>query len=162
MQDRRQPLSPDTPTQPKPASLLLRGMALFLDMVILFILAVVIIGLKNVESRTGLAFYLVGWSLYYIGFTMGFAATPGKIAMGIHVASKTGGKAQPDSVILRYVVLMAGALPFGIGTIVSILMVLTDPQRRALHDRIAGTLVLDGRPPLEAWREQEEHNGGEF
>ena len=84
-------------------------------------------------------------------------ATPGKIAMGIHVADKDGGRPRPDSVILRYVVLLAGALPFGIGTIVSILLVASDrEQRRALHDRIAGTRVLDGRPPIEEWRRREE------
>jgi uncharacterized RDD family membrane protein YckC len=146
--------------QPQPASLLLRGIALVLDMVILFILAVVIIGMDEVETRTGLAFYLIGWSVYYIGFTAVLSATPGKVAMGLHVADKTGSRARLDSVILRYVVLMAGALPFGIGTIVSIGLVLTDPQRRALHDRIAGTLVLDGRPPLEEWRAQEERDRG--
>ncbi len=158
MQDPSQSLSTQAPQEPKPASLFLRGIAIFLDMVILFILAVVIIGIHNVETRTGLAFYLVGWSVYYIGFTAVMSATPGKVAMGIHVAAKTGRRAQPDSVILRYVVLMAGALPFGVGTIVSIVLVLTDPQRRALHDRIAGTLVLDGRPPLEEWRAQEERD----
>jgi uncharacterized RDD family membrane protein YckC len=156
VQDRRQPSSPDAPPQQKPASLLLRGIAIFLDMVILFILAVVIIGFHNTETRIGLAFYLGGWSVYYIGFTMAFAATPGKIAMGIHVADKSGGRARTDSVILRYVVLMAGALPFGVGTVISIILVLTDRQRRALHDRIAGTLVLDGRAPLEQWRGQDE------
>jgi uncharacterized RDD family membrane protein YckC len=76
------------------------------------------------------------------------------------VADKTGRRAQIDSVILRYVVLMAGALPFGVGTIVSVLLVVTDPRRRALHDRIAGTLVLDGRPPLGEWRAQEERERG--
>ena len=152
MQDRRESDGTQTTHTPKPASLLLRGLAILLDSAIILIVAVVIVGADDLGHGTGLAFYMAGWAVYYIGFTMATSATPGKIAMGLHVASKNGGKPQPDSVILRYVVMMAGALPFGIGTIVSILMVLTDPQRRALHDRIAGTLVLDGRPPLEEWR----------
>lgn len=123
-------------------------------MLILFILSVVIIGMDDLESRAGIAFYLIGWSVYYIGFTMVAAATPGKVAFGIHVAGKDGRRAQPDSIILRYVVMLAGAIPFGIGTIVSILLVATDSERRALHDRIAGTLVLDGRPPLEDWKRE--------
>ncbi len=156
MQERRESDHLPTTAAPKPASLLLRGLAILLDSAIIFILAVVIIGPDDLDGGAGLAFYMAGWALYYIGFTATMSATPGKVAMGIHVSSKTASKPQPDSVILRYVVLMAGALPFGIGTIVSIFLVLTDPQRRALHDRIAGTLVLDGRPPLEQWRDAEE------
>ena len=159
MEDREQPHLPQAPHQLKPASLVLRALAILLDSAIIFILAVVIIGLDDIGEGSGLAFYLGGWAVYYIGFTMAAAATPGKVAMGIHVASKMGSRAQPDSVILRYVVMMAGALPFGIGTVISILLALTDPQRRSLHDRIAGTLVLDGRPPLEEWRRQEERGG---
>jgi uncharacterized RDD family membrane protein YckC len=152
MQERRESDQTQTPQPPKPASLILRGIAILLDSAIIFILAVVIVGTDDLGHGTGLAFYMAGWAVYYIGFTAALGATPGKVAMGIHVASKTGSKPQPDSVILRYVVLMAGALPFGVGTVVSIFLVLTDPQRRSLHDRIAGTLVLDGRPPLEEWR----------
>lgn len=141
---------------PRPGSVFLRGVAVMLDSAIIFILAVVIVGPDDLSRGAGLAFYMAAWAVYFIGFTLAMSATPGKIAMGLYVAGRTGRRARQDSVILRYVVLMAGALPFGIGTIVSILMVLTDPQRRSLHDRIAGTLVLDGRPPLEQWRDQEE------
>ena len=154
MQERHPSDPPQTGAPPRPASLLLRGVAILLDSAIILFAALILIGPDNLGQGAGLALYMAGWSVYYIGFTAAAGATPGKVAMGIHVASKTGGKPQPDSVILRYIVLMAGALPFGIGTIISILMVLTDPQRRSLHDRIAGTLVLDGRPPLEEWRRQ--------
>jgi uncharacterized RDD family membrane protein YckC len=153
MQERREPGTTPTAKAQKPASLLLRGIAILLDSAIIFILAIVIVGPDELGHGAGLAAYMAGWALYYIGFTLAVSATPGKMAMGIHVAGKNGGKPRPDSVILRYVVMMAGALPFGVGTIVSTLMVLTDPQRRSLHDRIAGTLVLDGRPPIEQWRD---------
>ena len=153
----KRPQSPATQTNlPKPGSVPLRGVAVLLDSAIIFIVAIVIIGPDDLGHGSGLVFYMAGWAVYYIGFTAAMSATPGKIAMGLYVADKGGRRPRLDSVILRYVVLMAGALPFGIGTIVSILMVLTDPQRRALHDRIAGTLVLDGRPPLAQWRDQEE------
>ena len=159
MQDSREPNPPDAARQPKPGSLVLRAIAILLDSAIIFIIAIIVVGGDNLGHGSGLAFYLGGWAVYYIGFTTVAAATPGKVAMGLHVAGKDGKRAQPDSVILRYVVLMAGALPFGIGTIISIVMVLTDPQRRSLHDRIAGTLVLDGRPPLEEWKREEERSG---
>ena len=152
MRDRPEADGRQTGQAHKPASMLLRGIAILLDSAIIFILAVVIVGPDKLGHGAGLAFYMAGWAVYYIGFTLAVSATPGKMAMGIHIASKTGGKPSPDSVILRYVVMMAGALPFGVGTIFSILLALSDPQRRSLHDRIAGTLVLDGRPPLEQWR----------
>jgi uncharacterized RDD family membrane protein YckC len=135
---------------------LLRAIAVVLDSAIIFILAVVIIGRENLGYGFGLALYLSGWAAYYVAFTATMGATPGKIAVGLHVASKTGGRPALDSVILRYIVMLVGALLLGIGTIVSLLMVVTDRQRRSLHDRVAGTLVLDGRPPIEEWRRQEE------
>ena len=158
MQEHREPGRPATTQPPRPGSVLLRGIAILLDSAIIFILAVVIIGPGELGHGVGLAFYMAGWAAYYIGFTIVLSASPGKIAMGLYVADKSGGRPRPDSVILRYVVLLAGALPFGIGTVISLLMVLTDPQRRALHDRVAGTLVLDGRPPLEEWRRQSERD----
>lgn len=159
MQDRQPSPQQDASQAPKPASLLLRALAILLDSLIIFVLAIILVGSDNLNHGAGLAAYLGGWSLYYIGFTMLAGATPGKMAVGIHVAGKDGGRPQPDSIILRYVIMMAGALPFGIGTIISILMVISDPRRRALHDRIAGTLVLDGRPPLEEWRRHDERRG---
>jgi uncharacterized RDD family membrane protein YckC len=159
MQDRQHSQQPGTPQEPKPASLVLRAIAILLDSAIIFVVAIIVVGPDNLNHGAGLAAYLGGWALYYIGFTVVAGATPGKMAVGIHVAGKDGGRPQPDSVILRYVIMMAGALPFGIGTIISMLMVISDPRRRALHDRIAGTLVLDGRPPLEEWRRQSERRG---
>jgi uncharacterized RDD family membrane protein YckC len=144
------------PEPPRPGSLILRAIALALDLIIIVVLAFILIGPDNMRYGVGLAAYLSGWSLYFIGFTMALGATPGKIAMGIHVAGKDGRRPRPDSVILRYVVMLAASLPFGIGTAISIALAITDPKRRALHDRIAGTMVLDGRPPIEEWRRQEE------
>ena len=155
MQERRGP-PPGESHSPKPGALVLRAIAVVIDSAIIFLVAVVIIGRDELGHGAGLALYLSGWAAYYVAFTATMGATPGKIAVGLHVASRTGGRPALDSVILRYIVMLVGALLFGIGTIVSTLMVVTDPQRRSLHDRIAGTLVLDGRPPIEEWRRQEE------
>lgn len=155
MQDERESQA-GASQSPKPGSVVLRAIAVVLDSAIIFILAVVVIGRDDLGHGAGLAFYLGGWAVYYVGFTAAIGATPGKIAVGLHVASRTGARPALDSVILRYTVMLAGALLFGIGTIVSTLMVVTDPQRRSLHDRVAGTLVLDGRPPIEDWRRREE------
>jgi uncharacterized RDD family membrane protein YckC len=89
---------------------LLRAIAVVLDSAIIFILAVVLIGRENLGYGFGLALYLSGWAAYYVAFTATMGATPGKIAVGLHVASKTGGRPALDSVILRYIVMLVGAL----------------------------------------------------
>jgi uncharacterized RDD family membrane protein YckC len=74
------------------------------------------------------------------------SATLGKLALGIYVSDLHGQRIRPDTAILRYLIYMLGQLTF-IGMVVSILMIFTDPKRRALHDRVAGTLVVVGKPP---------------
>jgi uncharacterized RDD family membrane protein YckC len=144
----------EEPEQPegRPGSIFLRAAAVLLDSAIIVVIAAAILSGGSIDGRTGLALYLGGSAIYYIGFVLAISATPGKIAMGLFIADQKGDKAEPDKVILRYLVLFVGAIAFGIGTIISIIMVLIDPQRRALHDRIAGTIVLAGRPPLEELR----------
>ena len=54
---------------------------------------------------------------------------------------RNGSTPTPDVVILRYVAfLLTILIPFGL--LISFALVLTDPERRTLHDRIAKTIVL--------------------
>jgi uncharacterized RDD family membrane protein YckC len=73
------------------------------------------------------------------------------MAIRMHVASPDGERLDPDKLILRYLIFFVGILIL-VGIPISAAMVLTDPQRRALHDRIAGTRVHYGRP---AWLHEE-------
>ena len=61
--------------------------------------------------------------------------------MGLYVADKQGARIRPDTAILRYIVYLVGN-SIVVGLAISVVLVLVDPSRRALHDRIAGTLVL--------------------
>jgi uncharacterized RDD family membrane protein YckC len=93
------------------------------------------------SERTALAVFLVVSAVYQIGFWTALSATPGKMLMGLYVADKSGGRITPDKAILRYLVLLIGGA-VGIGHVISLVLIFVDPKRRAIHDRVAGTLVL--------------------
>jgi uncharacterized RDD family membrane protein YckC len=93
-------------------------------------------------------------AVYHVLFLVAFSATPGKMAMGLYVGDVEGRRLMPDKAILRYLVYFIGAQIL-IGTLISLFLFFTDtPQRRTLHDRVAGTLVLVGKPPA-----REQHYG---
>jgi uncharacterized RDD family membrane protein YckC len=87
-----------------------------------------------------LLFIVVGSLVYHIGMEASKAqATLGKMAVGIIVVDKMGGKPSFGAVILRNTVgkLVSNILPFYIGYFIG----LARPDRRCLHDLIAGTMV---------------------
>ena len=83
---------------------------------------------------------------YHIFFLCTMSATLGKLALHLYVSDRQGQRIRPDTAILRYLTYMVGQLIF-IGMVASAVLVLVDPRRRAIHDRVAGTLVVVGRPP---------------
>lgn len=114
------------------------------------------LGDPNVEKTTTVVVVIVAGAIYNIGFLSTVSFTPGKLAMRIWVSDGQGGRIRPDQAILRHLIVAAAAISvidanivyiFYLLFVLSIVMVLFDPKRRALHDRIAGTLVLSGRPP---------------
>ena len=97
-----------------------------------------------------------------MGFLLLWSATPGKRLMGMYVAGGDAGRVRPLNAALRvaafhfFFVGLFFAEDVGLRTLgwvfplimlTSLAMVVTDEQRRALHDRIAGTRVLRGRAP---------------
>lgn len=108
-------------------------------------------------------------AVYTIGFTALLSATPGKMVLHLYVGNSDGRPIHLDRVVafkaagLRYLglgaifdlaALMNPSLAW-ISTLivaVSVVMVLRDSRRRALHDRLAGTQVFlrQQRPTVEA------------
>ena len=88
------------------------------------------------------------------------SATPGKLLTGIYVGTKTGERIGYQRALIRVLVFSTFFSDFWLPEayllslfvlVVSFFMALSDPMRRTLHDRVAGTLVLVGRaPPREA------------
>ena len=135
------------------APLLARVLAFLVDVLILMLLNLVLIGTLLASGAGDAAVFvapIVVDAAYYIGFVAATSATPGKRALGLYIGTREGGAVTPDVAILRYLAYFVGAV-VAVGTIVSIVLVLIDPRRRALHDRVAGTLVLVGRPPERRW-----------
>ena len=67
-----------------------------------------------------------------------YGATLGKMACGLVVVTRDGGKVSYGLAVGRYFAKILSSLTIFIGY----LMAAFDPQKRALHDRICGTLVI--------------------
>ena len=111
----------------------------------------------------GLLVVSASYSVGFVGFT---SSTPGKMAMGMWVSDGAGKRVLPDRAILRYLVValpnltLLGVLrdeetlslsAWGVVTaavvVSNAVLALADSRRRTIHDRIAGTVVVAGRPP---------------
>ncbi len=146
-------------TEPQVASLLRRVLALLIDGTIQSVLFLALreaLGDPNVEETATVVLVILAGAIYNIGFLSILSFTPGKVALRIWVSDGQGGRIRPDQAILRHLIIAAAAISVIDASIVyffylllglSIVMVIIDPKRRALHDRIAGTLVVSGRPP---------------
>lgn len=74
---------------------------------------------------------------YQVYFLSQFGGTPGKMLLGLKVVTPEGDGLTVLHAFGRYIAFWLSALTLGIG----FLIVLFDPQRRALHDHLAGTRV---------------------
>jgi uncharacterized RDD family membrane protein YckC len=87
------------------------------------------------------ALVLAGWPLVIIAYLVIFwtmaGQTPGKWLLGLRVVAVGGGRLRVTQALLRVAGYVVSALPCYLGS----LWVL-GPQRRAWHDRLAGTEVL--------------------
>jgi len=140
---------------PVVASPLRRAGAFLLDVLILTVISFPVIaafGDTGEATKPGeidptvLAVGMVVTASYYVFFLSTMSATPGKLVLGLYVSDRTGNRIRPDTAILRYLIYLVGQLLM-LGMFISAVLVLTDPRRRAIHDRVAGTLVVVGRPP---------------
>jgi uncharacterized RDD family membrane protein YckC len=119
----------------------MRLIAAIIDGVILFIIDVPISFLIEGTGARFLIGLLVG-IVYHVGFWVANdGATPGKMAMGVKVQMANGEPIDVGPALLRYVGLWVSFILLGIGYI----MIAFTPQKRGLHDYIAGTVVVKTR-----------------
>ena len=135
---------------PTVASPLRRAGAFLIDVLILTVIGMpVLAAFGDTDGKLDATVLAVGMFVtasYHIFFLSTMSATPGKLVLGLYVSDRAGNRLRPDTAILRYLIYLVGQL-LVIGMFLSIALVLTDPLRRAIHDRVAGTLVVVGRPP---------------
>lgn len=79
--------------------------------------------------------------VYCVGFWVLAGQTPGKRLMGLVVVKTDGGRVRLGAAILRWVGYWLSGILF-----LGYLWVLVDNRRQALHDKLAGTLVVYSRP----------------
>ncbi|HSO27719.1 MAG TPA: RDD family protein [Anaerolineales bacterium] len=89
---------------------------------------------------TGFLFYV----FYYIGLWMLAGQTLGKALMGVRIVRVDGGRLRLRNAVVRLAGLWLSAILF-----LGYLLVLVDGRRQALHDKLAGTLVVYSWPENE-------------
>jgi uncharacterized RDD family membrane protein YckC len=93
-------------------------------------------------SFTDLVGLIVGIA-YFVGFeSSAYQATPGKMALGLIVVDTDGRRISPARAFGRYFAKILSGLILLIGYI----MVGFTERKQGLHDMIAGTLVVYGKP----------------
>lgn len=80
---------------------------------------------------------------YFVGFeSSAYQATPGKMALGLIVTDSDGRRISPMRAVGRYFAKILSAMILLIGFI----MVAFTERKQGLHDMIASTLVVKGKP----------------
>jgi uncharacterized RDD family membrane protein YckC len=94
---------------------------------------------KTVLVAVGAALALVWGVGYFAWFWSATGQTPGDRVLGLQVIRADNGRPIPmKRAILRVGALVLSAIPFCAGFV----MILFDDRRRALHDRLVGTVVV--------------------
>jgi uncharacterized RDD family membrane protein YckC len=109
---------------------------------------------------TFFTFWSVVQAIYFIVFHAVWGATPGKKLLHIHVEMANGEKLSWAFSIFRFIasiVTQATLIFYGLGY----LIVLVEPQKRALHDFIARTRVVHDALELKKNPETSEDNSNE-
>ena len=92
-----------------------------------------------VAAAVILAYVLAFVPLYHILLWSWWGQTVGKMAVHIRIVPSEGGQISSGQAALRLLLYPASAAPLLAGVV----MALFDSERRTLHDRIAGTVVVE-------------------
>jgi uncharacterized RDD family membrane protein YckC len=145
-------VSDEPPTRPY-AGFATRAVGLVVDVVIIDVLTIVGAAIAALVLDTILpghdalsvsailtagVVWLVSVGGYFVGFWALLGRTPGMRFMRLEVRSAAGADIGWGRASLRFVGMIAAAIPLGAG----FLLALVDDRRQALQDKIAGTIVL--------------------
>jgi uncharacterized RDD family membrane protein YckC len=153
----RPPQAPEVPPPMVHIGLVTRALAFAIDAAIVnavaitvsAVLALTLSIVKVPDAWTavlvaaGGALWLVWTVAYFVAFWSATGQTPGNRALRIRVVGADGGVLRPRRALLRFGALLLAALPLLMG----FALILVDSRRRGLHDRIAGTLVVEVPEP---------------
>jgi uncharacterized RDD family membrane protein YckC len=148
------------PPAPRPVTyvgLVTRALAFAIDAGIINLVAVVTAGLvdlvlsivtihhgtRNVLIAIAGAVYVLWVAGYFVVFWATTGQTPGDRLLHIRVRPASGDRILPRRALLRFLALLASALPLFAG----FLPILFDDRRRGVHDMVARTVVIDDDEP---------------
>ena len=95
------------------------------------------------DSSLQLGLDLLFMGAIFILFWMIKSATPGKMLFHAYIVdAKTLGKASPMQNVIRYFGYFLSTIPFCVG----FLWIAFDKRKQGWHDKLAGTLVIKGKP----------------
>jgi uncharacterized RDD family membrane protein YckC len=105
-------------------------------------LALSVFGPRLTDLETpALVAALCSWTfvaaVYFVAFWALAGQTPGMRVLRLEVSCADGGRVHPARGLLRLVGMVLAALPLFAGY----LLILWDPRRQGLHDKLAGTVV---------------------
>lgn len=133
------------------ANFISRAVAVFIDSFILFfiggilsvvaglILSLLTVFILDPITLTGGIYAVVSWLYHALSEASSWRATLGKMAMGIYVSDMEGNRISFPRATVRYLSKILSAMFLGLGY----LLALFTRKNQALHDLIAGTLVLN-------------------
>ena len=128
------------PVVPLYAGFWRRGAAMLLDGIIMIIpTGIINVALKGSPLAASAVNIAVACAYYALFHSSAVQATPGKLAFGIKVTNLEGGRIGVGRGIARYFSVWVSLLLLGIGY----LMAAFTGRKQALHDMIAGTLVVN-------------------
>jgi len=103
-----------------------------------------IYGLEYFQSQSvirGPMDFLISWVLPAVAVVVFWkckSATPGKMLVSAKIVdATTGGKPSTVQLIVRYFAYVVSMLPFG-----GFILIAVDQRKQALHDKLAGTVVV--------------------
>lgn len=126
----------------KYAGFWVRLAASVIDGIVLGIIGFPIKLLVSNQAAAGGASVIVGWIVMILLISK-FQASPGKMAVGLHIEKAEGERVGLGTAFMREIV---GKLVSGVTLGIGYLMVAWTKQKRGLHDYIAGTVVVENDP----------------
>lgn len=148
---------PEQQEAPRYAGFWIRFVASIIDSVVasimLWIVAEILFGgaqvdLTDLRAMLGrLSYETVLTAAFVVGCWMYFAATPGKMVFNAHVVDAvTLRRARGLQLFGRYLAYFVSLIPFGLGFI----WIAFDRRKQGWHDKLAGTVVIIGKPADDA------------
>jgi uncharacterized RDD family membrane protein YckC len=116
----------------------IRFVAAIIDGVILGIVSGILFGVDDTGMVGFNDWEMIIPALYSILFWKYFAATPGKMALGLKVLQENGQNLEWRHTILRYI----GYIPSTIVFLLGFIWVAFDKKNQGWHDKIAKTIVV--------------------